>query len=118
MVRVVYSKTVAGRIFLSGILLFLVMASPARPQTADSGRVRLQETEIMGRLSGSVGTYKLLETEIVGTVERPRVSYIVPWRDPEPFLLEETDFRRGFLKEIYTPLDRDLFSREMEIRSR
>lgn len=80
--------------------------------------VRLQETEITGKLQDIVGTFKLLETEIVGTLEKPKVNYIIPWRQPEAFLLEETDFRRGFLNEIYTPIDRDFYSQEIEIRVR
>lgn len=106
-----------------GILLALTLSVPAaspqdKGKSADSDPLRLQEAEIMGKLEDVLGSYKLLEAEIVGTVERPGLNYIIPWRKPEPFLLEETGFRQGFLKEIYTPIDRDLYTREMEIRSR
>jgi hypothetical protein len=89
--------------------------TPAKPGTES---FRLRETEITGKLQDVVGSFKLLETEIVGTLERPKLSYIIPWREPEPFLLEETDFKRGFLNEIYTPVDKELYTREIDIRVR
>lgn len=93
-------------------------APPKTPAKPGGESFRLRETEITGKLQDAIGSFKLLETEIVGTLERPKLTYILPWRDPEPFLLEETDFRRGFLNEIYTPVDKELYTREIDIRVR
>ena len=78
----------------------------------DRGGIKLKETEITGKLKDILGSLKLVETEIVGTIERPRLSYSMPWKDPDPFLLHEGE-SRGYLVEIYTPLDKDTFSREV-----
>ncbi len=81
----------------------------------DRGAFHLKETEITGKLKDILGSLKLLETEIVGTVERPRLSYSLPWKDPDPLLLDEGENQGGFLGEIYTPLDKDTFSREIRL---
>ena len=81
----------------------------------DRGAFHLKETEITGKLRDVLGSLKLLETEIVGTVERPRLSYSLPWKDPDPMLLDEGEIQGGFLGEIYTPLDKDAFSHEIEL---
>jgi len=81
----------------------------------DRGSFKLKETEITGKLRDILGSLKLLETEIVGTVERPRLSYSMPWKDPDPLLLEEGESQGGYLGEIYTPLDKDRFSREIRL---
>ncbi len=78
----------------------------------ERGAFKLKETEITGKLKDILGSLKLVETEIVGTIERPRLSYSMPWKDPDPFLLNEGE-SRGYLVEIYTPLDKDRFSREI-----
>jgi len=74
---------------------------------------QLKETEITGKLKDVLGSLKLLETEVVGTAERPRLSFSLPWKDPDPSLLEEGDSRGVFLEEIYTPLDKDTYSQEI-----
>ncbi len=84
-----------------------------KPFRKDPGGIQLKETEITGKLKNVLGSLKLLETEIVGTVERPRLSYSLPWKDPDPLLLDEGEIQGGFLGEIYTPLDKDTFSREI-----
>jgi hypothetical protein len=81
----------------------------------DRGSFQLKETEIAGKLRDVLGSLKLLETEIIGTVERPRLSYSLPWKDPDPLLLDEVEIQGGFLGEIYTPLDKDTFSQEIQM---
>lgn len=101
---------------LAGLVLISQAAYPQeRGGTSSTGRgqFQLKETEITGKLKDVLGSLKLLETEIVGTVERPRLSYSVPWQDPDPLSLEEGEVEGGFLKGIYTPLDKETFSREI-----
>lgn len=104
------------------ILLILLAALGAASAPAQQPRAvqpgtpqsyQLKETEITGRLKEVLGSMKLLETEIVGTVERPRLGYSIPWRDPDPLMFEEGELESGFLKGIYAPVDRETFSREI-----
>ncbi|HEY5593985.1 MAG TPA: hypothetical protein VIL61_02360 [Nitrospiria bacterium] len=81
----------------------------------DRGAFQLKETEITGKLRDVLGSLKLLETEIVGTVERPRLSYSLPWKDPDPLLLDDVEIQGGSLGEIYAPLDKDTFSHEIQM---
>jgi hypothetical protein len=106
---------------MTGIVL-TVWITDGRPMYAqESGKIpqknresyQLKETEITGKLKDVLGSLKLLETEVVGTVERPRLSFSLPWKDPDPSLLEEGGSRGVFLDEIYTPLDKDTYSREI-----
>lgn len=109
------------KIMMMGIVLAVWFAASGRADAQDSGRpshppresYQLKETEITGHLKDVLGSLKLSETEVVGTVERPRLSYSLPWKDPDPSLLEEGDSRGVFQDEIYTPLDKDTFSREI-----
>ncbi|MBI3812234.1 MAG: hypothetical protein HY283_08530 [Nitrospirae bacterium] len=100
---------------------FIGLGGPAHAQDSrkmprkDPEGFHLKETEITGKLRDILGSLKLLETEIVGTVERPRLSYSLPWKDPAPLLLDEGESQGGFLGEIYTPLDKDTFSREIQL---
>lgn len=97
------------------------IAGPIHAQNSDKtprkdrGAFQLKETEITGKLRDVLGSLKLLETEIIGTVERPRLSYSLPWKDPDPLLLDEVEIQGGFLGEIYTPLDKDTFSHEIRM---
>ena len=75
----------------------------------------LQESQITGELGNVLGSLKLMETEIVGTVERPRLGFFLPWRDPDPMLLKEGEVQGGFLEEIYAPVDKESYSREIRI---
>ena len=101
---------VAG--FITGVgLSYAQEAGKAERKSTRS--FQLKEAEITGKLRDVLGSLKLSETEIVGMVERPRLSYSLPWREPELLLLESGEGRSGFLKEIYTPLDKETFSREI-----
>ncbi|MBI3595781.1 MAG: hypothetical protein HY203_01345 [Nitrospirae bacterium] len=104
-----------------GIVLMVWFTGSGRTYAQESGKMlqknrdlfQLKETEITGKLKDVLGSLKLLETEVVGTVERPRLSYSLPWKDPDPSLLEEGDSRGVFLDEIYTPLDKDTYTQEI-----
>lgn len=113
-----------GRVVILGILGILLawaigQTEPVHAQASEKTRgkeresFKLKETEITGQLKDVLGSLKLLETEVVGTVERPRLSYSLPWKDPDPGLLDEAETQGGNQDEIYTPLDKDRFSREI-----
>jgi hypothetical protein len=42
------------------------------------------------------------------------LSYALPWKDPDPLPLDEGEVTGEFREEIYTPLDKDTFTREIE----
>jgi len=108
-------------ITMMGIALTVWFAGSGPMYAQESGKMsqknrdsyQLKETEITGKLKDVLGSLKLLETEVVGTVERPRLSFSLPWKDPDPSLLDEGDSRGVFLDEIYTPLDKDTYSQEI-----
>ncbi|HLB94951.1 MAG TPA: hypothetical protein VJK28_02130, partial [Nitrospiria bacterium] len=77
--------------------------------------IELKEAEITGSLRDVIGAFKLQETEIVGTTDQPRFNYLLPWQDPVPFPDEEADLTRGLIEQSYAPLDREAYSREIQL---
>jgi hypothetical protein len=103
-------------IILTGILVDRepgLGQSPGRAPTGSPESYQLKETEITGQLKDVLGSVTLSEGEVVGTVPRPRLSYSLPWKDPDPLPLDEGDVTGEFREEIYTPLDKDAFAREI-----
>ena len=112
------------KVFWSGwvfLFLFIAVCPQAFPQVraekkSSSKFFKLEETEILGKLPDFGGRHRLLETEIMGTLERPRMNFFLPWQDPESIRSEESGKKEVF-KEIYRPIDRDTFIRQIEILS-
>ncbi|GEM_PF-1773466 len=50
--------------------------------------------------------------EIQGTVEKPHVVYVVPWRDGAAAEEREIPFERSFREEIAAPVDFGRFQRQ------
>jgi len=111
-----------GWILVAVILAFLlaegepVFGQPAVSKTpkGETETYRLKETEITGQLKDVLGSMTLTEGEVVGSVPRPRMSYSLPWKDPDPLPLEEGEGTGAFRDEIYSPVDKDAFTREIE----
>ena len=56
---------------------------------------------------------------VLGNNETPKALYIVPWKSSE--IGDEADLRAGLLNDAMTPVDKDVFMRELEfyqVRSR
>ncbi len=51
-------------------------------------------------------------TEIQGTVEKPHVVYVVPWKEDTSLSQQEISYERSFREEILEPVDRDRFQRQ------
>jgi hypothetical protein len=126
---------------VTGIILAVYLGMPiqafaqesARPQRHDRGSLQLHETEITGILKNGLGSLNLSETEVIGTLERPRLNYSLPWKDPASFtvvcnfkggclppstdpdllLQEGGEAQETFPEELYIPLDKETFSREI-----
>ena len=101
---------------LWGILNPAVAEEPKqKPDRGKKSSIELKEAEITGSLRDVVGTFKLQEMEIVGGTDEPRLNYIMPWQNPVPFPDEEADLARGLIEQSYAPLDREAYTREIQL---
>lgn len=80
-----------------------VAASDA-PAAADAPRPR--------QLQQRAGELQLDGTSIRGSQELPRVLYILPWQDPGAAELAGRPFN-SLIEDVLSPLDRDVFRREL-----
>ena len=114
-----YRKIRAGilAVLLAG---FIPAGSMAIAQETGKSRktskkvLELRETEITARLRDVLGALKLSETEVFGTVEKPKLGYAVPWKNPKPFITEEGQSKFRFLEDVYTPLDKDRYTHQIQ----
>ncbi len=88
----------------SGLTVWVIAASLSWAEESAPG----------GGASGtdaSVERFLMEGTEIQGTLEKPHVVYVVPWKDTAS---EETDIplRRSFGQELLEPVDRARFQRQ------
>jgi len=58
-----------------------------------------------------------LESTVSGSREQPRVMYIVPWQEPEAASLDY-DLDNQLVQEVFAPIDRDEFMREVQLKGR
>jgi len=77
------------------LLVFLI--SSAGFSSAEEGLTPLKDP-----LSGK--KTKLRESEILGTLENPKISTEIPWQTPEGVDLNAPRIHRRFLKEIFRPV--------------
>ncbi len=54
-------------------------------------------------------------TEIPGTLEKPHVVYVVPWKEISPAKQDEIPVWRSFKDEILEPVDRDRFQHQYQL---
>jgi hypothetical protein len=102
------------------VLSFLGMLQPVaaeqprhKPGDESTENIELEQTEITGSLREIIGDFKLQEMEIVGSVHQPKFSTL-RWQDPVPFPDEMAELSRGLIDPLYSPLDHDPFSQEVE----
>ena len=62
----------------------------------------------------SVEHLRMEGTEIQGTLEKPHVVYIIPWKESPPLAEDQIQFHRSFMKEVLEPVDRERFQRLLE----
>lgn len=74
-----------GVLILAAVFfLFPVLAwgqGTPRGEAMDDEAYRLKETEIKGELKEVMGNMRLLESKIIGSIDRPSLSYSLPWQD-------------------------------------
>jgi len=91
----------------STIVLFLLLIG----LIPVSGPVFAEEASGTPEKGDAPGVERLLMggTEIQGTVEKPHVIYVVPWREDGAAEEREIPFERSFKEEILAPVDFDRF---------
>ncbi|HTN42947.1 MAG TPA: hypothetical protein VMN77_04030 [Nitrospiria bacterium] len=112
--------------FLIGAIGFLIgiILSGGTGLSADlpskEGPGAEKRTQEQPQREGSTNTERLLMegTEIQGTLEKPHVVYVIPWKVLPPATEEGVPLRRSFTNEILEPVDRDQFEHRWGSRSR
>ena len=94
------------------ILLFIFLSgmwpiADVMPAEAPSA-----ETTDMNEKAPGVERLLMQGTEIQGTVEKPHVVYVVPWKDDTAAAEREIPFERSFKEEILAPVDYGRFQRQ------
>lgn len=56
-----------------------------------------------------------LQSTVSGSQEQPRVMYIVPWQEPGAAHIDY-DLDNRLVEEVFAPIDRDEFVRELNFR--
>lgn len=79
---------------------------------AEAVRAAPANAPIQVRAPAASDTLVLEATSVTGTRELPKVLYIVPWKKAELGELPSQPFN-SVLDELLTPLDRDVFRREV-----
>jgi hypothetical protein len=64
--------------------------------------------------STKVEQLRMEGTEIQGTLEKPHVVYVIPWKELPDVQGGELPLRRSFKDEIWEPVDRERFMRQWE----
>lgn len=97
---------------LAGMILAAGNAYPA-DSPSKPGPAAEPATTQAGAPGSSAGVEKLMMegTEIQGTLEKPHVVYVIPWKKPPSDADEGISLRRDFRNEILEPVDRESFQR-------
>jgi hypothetical protein len=65
-----------------------------------------------GGTDANVERFLMEGTEIQGTLEKPHVVYVVPWKDTTSTTEGDIPLTRSFLPEVLEPVDRARFQRQ------
>jgi hypothetical protein len=110
---------------LSGMFLSVVEAAEQKDgknigldDTMVPGTVKKSDTNIelnAMEITGSLGDISLEETEIIGGMTGPNFGNIKPWQDPTPFPEEVVDLARDLIDPFYAPIDSEVVIQELAI---
>jgi len=103
---------------LAGMMLVAGTAFPADPPSKP-GRGNDKTVPHAAAPGASEGVEKLMMegTEIQGTLEKPHVVYVIPWKKLPSDADEGISFHRSFRNEILEPVDRESFQRRWDSSS-
>lgn len=95
---------------LIGIILIGNSVFAADRSSKDGTGIEIKTPE-SSNPEGSKNIEQLLMegTEIQGTLEKPHVVYVIPWKQLPPSIEEGVPIRRNFKNEILEPVDREQF---------
>ncbi|MBI3608208.1 MAG: hypothetical protein HY207_09585 [Nitrospirae bacterium] len=65
-----------------------------------------------GGTDANVERFLMEGSEIQGTLEKPHVVYVVPWKDATSVTEDDIPLHRSFEQEIVEPVDRARFQRQ------
>jgi hypothetical protein len=105
--------------FLTGIILTVETGFSADLISQEVPGVE-KKTQEQSKQEGSKNTERLLMegTEIQGTLEKPHVVYVIPWKELPSAIEDGVPLRRSFRNEILEPVDREQFEHQWGSRSR
>jgi hypothetical protein len=105
--------------FLIGIILVEKTGFAADLLGKEGQGIEIKKPE-PSKQEGSKNVEQLLMegTEIQGTLEKPHVVYVIPWKELSSSIDEETPLRRSFRNEILEPVDREQFQNQWGSLSR
>jgi hypothetical protein len=66
-----------------------------------------------GGADANVERFLMEGTEIQGTLEKPHVVYVVPWKHAPSAVDNDIPLRRSFEQELLEPVDRARFQRQL-----
>lgn len=104
-------RTLIG--FLIGIILIGRTGFAADLPVKEGKGIEIKNPE-RPKEEGSKNIEQLLMegTEIQGTLEKPHVVYVIPWKELSSSVEEGTPLRRSFRNEILEPVDREQFQNQ------
>ena len=99
--------------FLVGIILVGKTGFAADLLVKEGQGIEIKSPE-PSKQEGSKNVEQLLMegTEIQGTLEKPHVVYVIPWKELSSSVEEGTPLRRSFRNEILEPVDREQFQNQ------
>lgn len=105
--------------FLIAIILGIMLTSGTgfsadRPSTENNGIEKKAPDRSSPEASTKVEQLRMEGTEIQGTLEKPHVVYVIPWKELPAIQEGEVPLRRSFKDEILEPVDRERFIRQWE----
>jgi len=105
--------------FLIGIILIGKTGFAADLLVKEGKGIEIKKPE-PSKAEGSKNIEQLLMegTEIQGTLEKPHVVYVIPWKALSSSVEEGTPLRRSFRNEVLEPVDREQFQNQWGSLSR
>jgi len=99
--------------FLIGIIFIPETGFAADLLVKEGKGIEIKKSE-PSQQEGSKNVEQLLMegTEIRGTLEKPHVVYVIPWKELSSSIEEGAPLRRSFRNEILEPVDREQFQNQ------
>ncbi|MFQ5579464.1 MAG: hypothetical protein ACE5FZ_02535 [Nitrospiria bacterium] len=100
---------VSPSIHFSLLFIPLLVLLSGTPGFTEEGK---GDRSVRSEQGGGLERLMMGGTEIQGTVEKPHVVYVVPWKDDTSLSQQDISFERSFREEILEPVDRARFQRK------